>query len=139
MKETVTSKVMHRGVMIKKAIDREITQAEASEALGLSERQVRRLVHRFRKHGLEGLVSRHKGGNNRLSDATRDQAISLVSERYSDFGPTFAWEKLKENHNMRMSRETLRKWMISASIWKGKKRLKHIFTKAEHVEQDLVN
>ena len=47
----------------------------------------------------------------------RDHAIALVRERYADFGPTFAAEKLAELHDLKVSRETLRSWMRQAGIW----------------------
>ena len=43
--------------------------------------------------------------------------MTLVRENYIDFGPTFATEKLEEDHGLKVSRETLRKWMQDAGIW----------------------
>jgi transposase len=96
-----------------------LTPAAASELLQVSERQIYRLMRRFRDDGPAGLADRRRGrpSNNRLSDVLRDQAVSLVREHYSDFGPTLAAEKLEERHDLRVSRETLRAWMIQAGIW----------------------
>src|SRR5262249_14483465 len=47
----------------------------------------------------------------------RDLALSLVRERYVDFGPTLAAEKLATVHGCTISRETLRGWMIAAGLW----------------------
>jgi hypothetical protein len=41
----------------------------------------------------------------------------LVRERYADFGPTLAQEKLSELHGVHVGRETLRKWMAAAGLW----------------------
>ncbi len=120
----MTAEVIRRGNVVQRAINKEITQARAAEELGLTERQVRRLVFNFRKEGLEGLMSGHKGGNHRLSNAIREQAVGLVAKYYPGFGPKSACEKLRESYNVCVSRETLRKWMIDAGIWEGKKRKK---------------
>jgi hypothetical protein len=52
-----------------------------------------------------------------LSDALREHTVSLVRQHYADFGPTLAAEKLEERHALRISRETLRTWMIQAELW----------------------
>jgi transposase len=96
-----------------------LTPAAASELLQVSERQVYRLRRRFREDGPAGMADRRRGrpSNNRLPDDLRDQAVALVREHYRDFGPTLAAEKLAERHDLRVSRETLRTWMIQAGIW----------------------
>jgi hypothetical protein len=43
--------------------------------------------------------------------------VAIVRERYADFGPTLAAEKLAEEHGLTVSRETLRKWMSDAGVW----------------------
>src|SRR3954468_6261768 len=97
------------------------SQKECShiQELQVSERQIYRLMRRFRDDGPAGLADRRRGrpSNNRFSEVLRDQAVSLVREHYSDFGPTLAAEKLEERHDLRVSRETLRAWMIQAGIW----------------------
>ena len=52
----------------------------------------------------------------------RREALRLVRERYADFGPTFAAEKLSEDHGLWVSRETLRKWMSEEGLWRPKRR-----------------
>ena len=61
------------------------------------------------------------GSNNRIDPAVREFAVTLVRENYIDFGPTFAAEKLEEDHGLKVSRETLRKWMQDAGIWLSRK------------------
>lgn len=92
---------------------------EAAEQLDLTRRQVFRLLRRLRTQGPAGLVSRQRGrpSNHRLPDAVRRSALALVRERYADFGPTLAAEKLAELHDVRVSRETLRSWMIADGLW----------------------
>ena len=78
-------------------------------------RQVKRLVHRYREQGPAGLVSgpRDRRPNNGICGAVCREILSLVGERYADFGPTLAREKLVEVHGYPLSGETLRQWMIA--------------------------
>ena len=105
-----------RAVVIGQVAEKRLRQREAADRLGLSVRQVKRLLARYRERGPAGLVSGHRGkvSNNAMAGAVRRAAMELVRERYADFGPTFACEKLVEVHGHRLSVETLRKWMIAA-------------------------
>ena len=110
--------------VLEKVISKQLTQAEAAKMLKLSRRQVVRICKRYRADGPEGLISRHRGrlANNKLSDKTKESALKLIKERYHDFGPTFAHEKLTELHGLKMSVESLRQLMVKGGIWKRKKR-----------------
>ena len=101
-------------------INRQTTQLEAATRLGLGCRQVKRLVRRVREDGATGVVSRHrnKRPNNSIAEAVRSEALRLIGELYADFSPTFAHQKLTEEHALRFSVETLRQWMIEAGIWR---------------------
>lgn len=93
--------------------------ADACALLGRSRRQVFRLLRGIREAGASSLVSKRRGkpSNRRLPDAVRQLAMSLVRERYADFGPTLAAEKLAELHGCTVSRETLRGWMVADGLW----------------------
>jgi Winged helix-turn helix len=93
--------------------------ADACALLSLKRRQVFRLLAGLEHGGAASLVSKRLGrpSNNRLPEAYRDLALSLVRERYADFGPTQAAEKLADVHGCAISRETLRGWMIAAGLW----------------------
>ena len=99
--------------------ERRLTRRKAAALLDLSERHVRRLYRRFTDAGAAGLASRRRGrpSNRRLADGTRECALTLLRERYADFGPTFAHQKLTEEHALALSVETLRGWMIAAGLW----------------------
>jgi Winged helix-turn helix len=66
--------------------------ADGSELLSLKRRQVFRLLAGLKHGGAASLVSKRRGrpSNNRLPEAHRDLALSLVRERYADFGPPLA-------------------------------------------------
>src|SRR4029077_19398736 len=93
--------------------------ADACELLSLKRRQVFRLLAGLKHGGAASLASRRRGrpSNNRLPEAYLDLALSLVRERYADFGPTLAVEKLAAVHGCAISRETLRGRMIAAGLW----------------------
>ena len=96
-----------------------IRVADACKLLGLQRRQIFRLLAGLKRGGAVSLISRRRGkpSNNRLPEPFRDLALSLVRERYADFGPTLAAEKLAELHGCAISRETLRQWMIAVGLW----------------------
>ena len=87
--------------------------------IGLRRRQVFRLLRGLKQDGATSLLSKHRGkpSNHRLPGAVRALALSLVRERYADFGPTLAVEKLAAQHGCTISRETLRGWMIAEGLW----------------------
>lgn len=95
------------------------TVASAATVLTLSARQVRRLLAAFRSGGSGAIAHKARGrpSNNKIAASARDQALELVRASYADFGPTLAAEVLAEHHGLRVSRETLRGWMIDAGLW----------------------
>jgi len=92
---------------------------DACELTGLRLRQVFRLLRGLKHDGATSLLSKHRGkpSNHRLPAEVRVLALSLVRERYADFGPTLAAEKLAAHHGCTISRETLRGWMIADGLW----------------------
>lgn len=96
-----------------------LTAAAAATVLGVSERQVFRLLKAYRRDGPSGLVSARRGkpSNRRTPMPLRKLAMRLIREYYADFGPTLAAEKLSEVHELRVSRETLRQWMMADGLW----------------------
>jgi hypothetical protein len=96
----------------------------AAQLLGLTERQVWRLLKAYRLCGADGLISRKRGrpSNRKTPDDVRLAAMALVKERYADFGPTLAAEKLGELHDLHISRETLRAWMVADGLWQTRRK-----------------
>jgi transposase len=95
------------------------TEVSAAAILGLSTRQTRRLVRAYRDGGGGALINKARGrtSNNQLLVGVREYVIELVRTRYADFGPTLAAEVLLEKDGVKISRETLRKWMIADGLW----------------------
>jgi DNA-binding Lrp family transcriptional regulator len=101
-----------------------LTQKQAGVQLKLSERWVRDLVKRLGKEGDGGILHRLRGraSKRRMAEALREKVVRLVKREYRDFGPTLATEYLAEKHQVKMSRETLRKLLMEAGVWKRKRR-----------------
>lgn len=100
-----------------------ISQQEASQRLGITTRQVRRLAKRYLASGLDGLISKKRGraSNRHLDEAIQTKVIDLIGIHYRDFGPTLANEKLAELHDIKHSIESTRQLMIKAGYWRPKK------------------
>src|ERR1035437_3143861 len=116
---TMSNKELHRVEILQKLIDKRLIEHEAAKQLGLSIRQIRRLRKAYKADGAIGVVSKKRGNpsNHKYPDSVKELAIAYVKQYYIDFKPTFACEKLSENHGLTISRETLRNWMIDAELW----------------------
>lgn len=112
-------KELKRLKIIQEAISKHITQKEAASLLALSQRQIANLVQRVRKQGDKGIVHRLRGraSNRKIPQGIKDRVISLYKSKYPDFGPTLASEKLLELNKIKLSRETLRKWLVEKYLW----------------------
>lgn len=119
----LTLQELKRLHIIRKTLNKELTQSEASKILSVSERQIRRIVSRVRKEGDRGVghQSRGKPSGRKLPMKLRNQVLSHYKSKYSDFGPTLAAEKFFEREKIKIHKETLRKWLIEAGYW-GRKR-----------------
>jgi len=105
--------------VINDTIKKRIKQRHAAKMLGLSRRQVKRLVKRVRRQGPKGLIHALRGrpSNHQLDTGLLEQALGLVKAHYHDFGPTFANEKLCKVHKIVLSTFTLRQGMIQEHLW----------------------
>lgn len=110
---------------IMKQVDKKIlNMKKASEELGVSLRQAKRIRRRYRLHGELGLISKHRGkiSPNRIGLKLKNEVLGILRRtEYIGFGPTLAKEKLRQRHGIYLSDETVRKWMIEEALWKAKK------------------
>jgi transposase len=114
-----------RLVALKKAKKKLITQKEAANELGVTERHVRRLLHQLQRRGDKALVHALRGrpSNRKVDGETQREAVAILSQPvYQGFGPTLAAEYLARKHKIQVSRETVRQWMIEAKLWRARKR-----------------
>jgi hypothetical protein len=99
------------------------TQAEAARLLGLCVRQVRRLQRKLDSGGDAALVHRLRGrpSNHRSDPALRSAVLTAYRQRYADFGPTFASEKLTAE-GLAVGPQTLRRWLVAEGLWQKRRR-----------------
>ena len=139
---TMTRRELGRYQMIERSLKKEITQAKAAELLELSERHVRRLVKRVRLKGLRGLVHGNRGrpSPRKMSVEMVERIVSIIAERYPDFGPLHAAEKLWERHKVRVSREKVRRIMMAKGLWRRRRRRKedHVWRERKHHVGEMV-
>lgn len=113
---------------IRKALDGGLSQVRAAEVLGISDRQVRRVVQRVRVEGDGGVVHRLRGkeSNRKYGEEFKERVLIAYRRKYEGFGPLLASEKLEEREKIKISDETLRKWLMEAGLWqKGRRKRKH--------------
>ncbi len=110
--------------------NKEITQLKGAELLKITARQTRNLMKVLEREGENGIISKKRGkrGNRGLNQEVKQKAIHIIYTKYNDFGPTLATEKLLENDQIKLSRETVRKLMIEQYIW-----IPHIKKKKVHL------
>ncbi|WP_406818523.1 ISNCY family transposase [Klebsiella quasipneumoniae] len=118
-----TVKEINRLKILQDVIDRNLRPGQAAEMLGITPRHCSRLLKRYRQSGPLGMNNQSRGrtGNRLLPASLTDQALNIIRERYADFGPTLAREKLAENHGIVLSKETLRRLMIKTGLWVPRK------------------
>jgi transposase len=112
-----------RLVALKKAKKSVITQREAAEELGVSVRQVQRLLDGLRQRGDKAVVHglRGKPSNRKIEEEIEREAVKILSVPvYAGFGPTLAAEYLKDKHGIEASKETVRQWMMRGKLWRGR-------------------
>jgi len=121
----LTMKESQRYDIIQRLIAKQLNTDQARKLLGLkSKRQVRRIKAAVKEKGLKGVIHKNRGrpSNRKFSDEFTQRIIQIYQEKYHDFKPSFATEKLLENHQIKISHEALRAILINAKLWKPKLR-----------------
>jgi transposase len=123
----MSGKERKRMVVLAEVKRGKLSVAAAGRLLGVCYRQAKRIWRRFKEKGDAGLVHRNRGkpGPRRKTAKLRGQVLARYRERYPDFGPTLAAEKLEEE-GLRVDHETLRRWLVAKGLWSsGRKRQQH--------------
>ena len=120
----MTQEELKRLHVIRKALDKDITQLEAAEIIGIGLRQAQRIARVVRIEGDKGVIHKSRGqsSNRALPNKVKDKALRLYKEKYHDFGPTLGSEKLFEIDKIKINDETLRLWLLQAGIPYKKRR-----------------
>lgn len=125
-KVLITQREQEKFAVITDCLSGRITKAQAAVILGVSARQIKRLKSKVREEGPLAVVHHLKGkqSNHHIEETIKETALAIIEEKYADFKPTFATEKLEENHGIHISRETTRRWMTKEGLWKVRKQRK---------------
>ena len=123
MVRQMSDKEHMRSQLMAQMVEGKLSQQSAAERFSLSVRQVKRLKRSYLSDGVEGLISKKRGqpSNRRISCDVTAQVVALIASSYADFGPTFATEKLHEQHGITLSVETVRQQRMAAGLWKSKR------------------
>ena len=115
---TLSRKEIDRLMLISQIEQEKISVLEASRLLGLSQRQIYRILKRVKTEGSKGIVHKLRGrkSNRGYPEELREKIIRIYRKQYSDYGPTLFSEMLEEYHNISLNRETVRNWLRQRSI-----------------------
>lgn len=128
---SMSQKELDRYGLIRRCIQKRITESATATLLRLSLRHVQRLKRAVRAHGPVGLIhgNRGKPSNRRIVEKERTRIVTFLHQKICHgFTPTFAAEKLKERCRIDRDPKTIRAIMIAEGLWKparGKNRSEH--------------
>lgn len=120
----MTQRDRDRLVVLKKVEKKQIRQAQAATELGITTRQVKRLLRRLKEEGDKAVVHGHRGrvSSRKLTEEKREKIVRILSQEiYRGFGPTLASEYLAKRHKLPIGREALRQVMIGAGLWRNRR------------------
>ena len=110
----MSEKELDRVIVLRNVLHGAISATKAATTLGLSDRHIRRLLKNLEQNGHRGIISKKRGkpSNRKISAEIKQRALNLVDFNYHDYGPTLIAEKLYERHNIKIGKETMRRWLI---------------------------
>lgn len=108
---------------------------QAADQIGCSYRQAKRRYKRYKAEGDAGLVHAARGRSANNKHQHRALIIERYKERYEDFGPTLAAEKLLEDDGYKVDHETLRRWLLEDNLWCRVRKRKPYRQRRERREQ----
>lgn len=116
---SMSDKELKRLSVLQEICDQRITQSQAAQLLLISERQIRRLLQKYKAQGPTALAHAARGqiSNSKIPEEIRLKCLNMIAEQFHGFGPTLAHEKLTSVHGFDISVETLRSWTIAANLW----------------------
>jgi len=112
-----------RVAILKATIEGRMTNEQAGKQLRLSVRQIQRSKAKIRKDGTATVIHQLKGkpSNHAFPEDKKTKAVETIKQKYSDFKPRFAAEKLEEVEGITITPQTIRVWMTEAGLWKSHK------------------
>ena len=115
--------------VIQRVYRSELTVVQAALVLGVSERQCYRIKARVGKAGAKGVVHGNRGRpcKRKIKEKVVNRVVELAQGKYKDFNDHHLTEKLKEQEQIELSREKVRRILRAHGIASPKKRrgIKH--------------
>lgn len=120
----MSSKERQRLLVMSRVKDQGLSIKKAAKVLSISYRQAKRIYKRYIDEGDAGLNHKSRGmiSGRGFDLSLRLAALNLYKEKYNDFGPTLAAEKLLEEDGFALDHETLRRWLIADGLWKRQRK-----------------
>lgn len=118
-KSGIDRRLWQRKTIIEQVLSKQIRRTDAAAYLGISVRQLKRLLTRYQAQGIEGLIHKHCGrcSGRAYPQWYREEILSCYKEKYLGYSATLASEKLLELDGLVVHEETLRLWLKSAGLW----------------------
>lgn len=119
----MSQKERKRLVVLEQVARGQMSLVQAAQVMRICYRQARRIWRRYQEGGDGGLVHRGRGraGNRRKAAKTKERVLERYAQRYPDFGPTLAAEKLSAE-GLKVDHETLRRWLMAQGQWTVRRR-----------------
>lgn len=121
----VSQETLNRDEVVRDFCAGRMTRQEAARALGKSERQVSRMIARWKRKGVLGLEHGRVGKApwNRCSDELKSQVLELLKTKYSGFNLRHFHERLVEVEKMNgISYASVKRLAMAAGLGRQKKR-----------------
>lgn len=121
---TFNMKEIKRLHLLQQIVDKQMTAPQAAELLGLSLRQVRRLVVKYRHQGAPGIAHGNRGRtpSNQIKEDIRSKILALAENQYRDYNDCHFTEELAEKYGLQVSRSTVRRLRRQANLKSPRKR-----------------
>ena len=129
--------------VIKELVDHNGNKNRASKKLGLSRRQIDRLIIKYKEKGKAGFVhgNRTRKPVNALDNSISEDIILLYKTKYYDFNFNHFKEFLKKDEKIDVSYDFIYKSLTKADILspKARKKTKREFKKKQLLEEKKIN
>ena len=98
----MTDKELKKLNTIKKILGGECTKKEASESLGITIRQIDRLILKYKTDGENVFIHKNRGkeSKKKISKNIKEEIKNLYITEYFDYNFTHFYEEIREKYNL---------------------------------------
>ena len=115
---TLNQREQARLQVLNSVMEYQLPRAQAAELLGISERQVRRILAAYRRDGVAALVHGNRGRKprNAVPEDVAAATVILASEKYAGFNHSHLTEVLAEREGIQLSRQTVSRLLSRSGL-----------------------